>query len=105
VDYNHAADHASSPPSTSVTVIHPDTGESIATNTSNAERRRWRNNMKEPGQWPGSSWHMSEPITATCLDSTHSGPKATVFEFDPRTRTIVFEKGLLTGFLMNGNAR
>jgi transposase InsO family protein len=40
---------------TTVTVIHLDTGEIIATNTINPERSYWRNNMKKPGRWPGSS--------------------------------------------------
>jgi hypothetical protein len=39
---------------TSVTIVHLDTGEIIATNTINAEHTYWRNNMKEPGRWPGS---------------------------------------------------
>ena len=38
-----------------VTIVHLDTGEVIATNTINPERNYWRNNMKEPGRWPGSS--------------------------------------------------
>lgn len=38
-----------------VTVIHLDTGEIIATNTINVDRNYWRNEMKEPGRWPGSS--------------------------------------------------
>ncbi|MES2171434.1 MAG: DDE-type integrase/transposase/recombinase [Actinomycetota bacterium] len=37
------------------TVIHLDTGEIIATNTINPARNYWRNNMEEPGRWPGSS--------------------------------------------------
>lgn len=39
---------------TTVTVIHLDTGEIIATNTINPARTYWRNEMKEPGRWPGS---------------------------------------------------
>ena len=39
---------------TSVTIIHLDTGEIIATNTINPQRNYWRNEMKEPGRWPGS---------------------------------------------------
>jgi transposase InsO family protein len=38
-----------------VTVVHLDTGEIIATNTINPERSYWRNEMKEPGRWPGPS--------------------------------------------------
>jgi Integrase core domain. len=38
-----------------VTVVHLDTGEIIATNTINPERGYWRNEMKEPGRWPGPS--------------------------------------------------
>lgn len=40
---------------TTVTIIHLDTAEIIATNTINPDRNYWRNNMKEPGRWPGSS--------------------------------------------------
>ncbi len=39
---------------TTVTIIHLDTAEIIATNTINPERSYWRNQMKEPGRWPGS---------------------------------------------------
>jgi transposase InsO family protein len=39
---------------TTVTIIHLDTAEIIATNTINPERTYWRNQMKEPGRWPGS---------------------------------------------------
>lgn len=39
---------------TTVTVIHLDTGELIATNTIHPDRTYWRNNEKEPGRWPGS---------------------------------------------------
>lgn len=39
---------------TTITVIHLDTGEIIATNTINPTRTYWRNNEKEPGRWPGS---------------------------------------------------
>lgn len=38
-----------------VTVIHLDTGEIIATHTIDPSRTYWRNNEKEPGRWPGSS--------------------------------------------------
>jgi transposase InsO family protein len=38
-----------------VTVVHLDTGEIIATNTINPERSYWRNEMKEPGRWPSPS--------------------------------------------------
>ncbi len=37
-----------------VTVIHLDTGEIVATNTIDPTRTYWRNNEKEPGRWPGS---------------------------------------------------
>jgi transposase InsO family protein len=37
-----------------VTVIHLDTGEILATNTINPDRTYWRNNEKEPGRWPDS---------------------------------------------------
>ena len=37
-----------------VTVIHIDTGEVLATNTINPTRTYWRNNEREPGRWPGS---------------------------------------------------
>ena len=37
-----------------VTVIHLDTGEIIATNTINPERSYWRNTQKVPGRWPGT---------------------------------------------------
>ena len=40
---------------TTVTVVHLDTGEILATNTINPDRSYWRNNQKEPGRWPGSS--------------------------------------------------
>lgn len=38
---------------TTVTVIHLNTGEILATNTINPDRTYWRNNEKEPGRWPG----------------------------------------------------
>lgn len=38
-----------------VTVVHLDTGEIVATNTIDPARTYWRNNEKEPGRWPGSS--------------------------------------------------
>jgi transposase InsO family protein len=38
---------------TSVTIVHLDTGEIIATNTINPQRNYWRNEMKKPGRWPG----------------------------------------------------
>ncbi|WP_438352326.1 IS481 family transposase [Microbacterium sp. CJ88] len=38
-----------------ITVVHLDTGEIIATNTIDPTRTYWRNNEKEPGRWPGSS--------------------------------------------------
>ncbi|WOQ69030.1 IS481 family transposase [Microbacterium limosum] len=37
-----------------VTVIHLDTGEIIATNTIDPARTYWRNNEREPGRWPDS---------------------------------------------------
>ncbi|WP_248243063.1 hypothetical protein [Microbacterium kunmingense] len=37
-----------------ITVIHLDTGEILATNTINPARTYWRNNEKEPGRWPDS---------------------------------------------------
>jgi transposase InsO family protein len=39
---------------TSVTVVHLDTGEIIATNTIHPERSYWRNTQKVPGRWPGT---------------------------------------------------
>ncbi|WP_431800390.1 IS481 family transposase [Microbacterium kunmingense] len=39
---------------TTVTVIHLDTGEILATNTIDPARTYWRNNEKEPGRWPDS---------------------------------------------------
>ena len=40
---------------TTVTVIHLDTGEIIATNTINPTRDYWRNTQKAPGRWPEAS--------------------------------------------------
>jgi hypothetical protein len=37
-----------------VTVIHLDTGEIIATNTIDPDHTYWRNTQREPGRWPGS---------------------------------------------------
>ena len=37
-----------------VTVIHLDTGEIIATNAIDPTRAYWRNTQREPGRWPGS---------------------------------------------------
>lgn len=37
-----------------VTVVHLDTGEIIATNNIEPTRTYWRNNEREPGRWPGS---------------------------------------------------
>lgn len=37
-----------------VTVVHVDTGEVLATNTINPARTYWRNNQTEPGRWPSS---------------------------------------------------
>ncbi|WP_271394509.1 hypothetical protein [Neomicrococcus lactis] len=39
---------------TSVTIIHLDTGEIIATHTIHPQHNYWHNEMKEPGRWPGS---------------------------------------------------
>jgi transposase InsO family protein len=39
---------------TTVTVVHIDTGEIIATNTTDPTKTYWRNQQKEPGRWPGS---------------------------------------------------
>ncbi|MFC6357133.1 hypothetical protein [Luethyella okanaganae] len=35
-----------------VTVIHLDTGEVIATNTIDPDRSYWHNTQKAPGRWP-----------------------------------------------------
>ena len=40
---------------TTVTVIHLDTGEIIATNTIDPAHSYWRNQTKKPGRWPGPS--------------------------------------------------
>jgi transposase InsO family protein len=40
---------------TTVTVIHLDTGEILATNTIDPDHSYWRNKTKEPGRWPSSS--------------------------------------------------
>ena len=40
---------------TSVTVIHLDTGEIIATNLIEPDRSYWRNQQRSPGRWPGLS--------------------------------------------------
>ena len=39
---------------TTVTIVHLDTGEVIATNTIDPTRSYWRNQQQEPGRWPGS---------------------------------------------------
>jgi transposase InsO family protein len=39
---------------TTVTIIHLDSAEIIATNTINPDRSYWRNELKKPGRWPGS---------------------------------------------------
>ena len=39
---------------TTVTVVHLDTGEVLATNTIDPNRSYWRNQQQEPGRWPGS---------------------------------------------------
>lgn len=38
-----------------VTVVHLDTGEIIATNDIQPDKTYWRNTMKAPGRWPGLS--------------------------------------------------
>lgn len=40
---------------TTVTVVHLDTGEIIATNTIDPTHSYWRNTQKAPGRWPGTS--------------------------------------------------
>ena len=40
---------------TTVTIVHLDTGEIIATNTINPDRGYWRNTQNTPGRWPGVS--------------------------------------------------
>ncbi len=40
---------------TTVTVVHLDTGEIIATNTIEPSRGYWRNKQTAPGRWPGAS--------------------------------------------------
>ncbi|WP_224786121.1 hypothetical protein [Microbacterium caowuchunii] len=37
-----------------ITVVHLDTGEIIATNTIDPAKTYWRNQEREPGRWPGS---------------------------------------------------
>jgi hypothetical protein len=39
---------------TTVTVVHPPTGEIIAINTIDPEKTYWRNTMRAPGRWPGA---------------------------------------------------
>lgn len=39
---------------TTVTVVHIDTGEIIATNTIQPDKTYWRNTMRAPGRWPGA---------------------------------------------------
>ena len=39
---------------TTVTIVHLDTGEIIASNHIDPTRNYWRNQHKEPGRWPGS---------------------------------------------------
>jgi transposase InsO family protein len=39
---------------TTVTIVHLDTGEIIATNHIDPDRTYWRNQQREPGRWPGS---------------------------------------------------
>jgi transposase InsO family protein len=39
---------------TTVTVVHQRTGEILATNTIDPDKTYWRNQMREPGRWPGS---------------------------------------------------
>lgn len=38
---------------TTVTIVHLDTGDILATNTINPDRSYWRNTQQEPGRWPG----------------------------------------------------
>lgn len=40
---------------TTVTVIHLDTGDIIATNTIQPDKTYWRNTKKAPDRWPGAS--------------------------------------------------
>lgn len=40
---------------TTVTVIHLDTGEVIATNQIEPDKTYWRNTQKAPGRWPGAN--------------------------------------------------
>ena len=40
---------------TNVTIVHLATGEILAINTINPEKTYWRNTMKAPGRWPGTS--------------------------------------------------
>jgi len=37
-----------------ITIVHLDTGEIIATNTIDPDNTYWRNQQREPGRWPGS---------------------------------------------------
>ncbi|MCW5951558.1 MAG: integrase core domain-containing protein [Propionibacteriaceae bacterium] len=39
---------------TTVTIVHLDTGQIIATNTIDPNHGYWRNTQREPGRWPGS---------------------------------------------------
>ncbi|WP_022901866.1 hypothetical protein [Humibacter albus] len=40
---------------TTITVIHHDTGEAIATNNIQPDKTYWRNTQKAPGRWPRAS--------------------------------------------------
>ena len=40
---------------TTVTIVHLATGEILGTNTIDPEKTYWRNTMKAPGRWPGTS--------------------------------------------------
>jgi len=40
---------------TTVTIVHQRTGEILAINTIDPEKTYWRNTMKAPGRWPGTS--------------------------------------------------
>lgn len=51
------ADHRGKPcilliDDTTVTVVHINTGEIIATNTIQPAKTYWRNTMRAPGRWP-----------------------------------------------------
>ena len=65
---------------TTVTIVHLDTGEVLATHTIDPNRSYWRNQQQEPGRWPGSHHemsHMSRLRCRTCRDSSHGGAEGT----------------------------